>query len=125
MFFGTGKPPWQRIGHDDVTRTIDTIKPAGPKKMLLVSPRHVRPCPGSAAQGERREISIRWDTGSSNLVRVHPAVRRWHVVHRHHQGFLPAVASSTTNGTAARYTRSRRPVNLVYQEPQHSQSLRR
>ena len=26
-------------------------------------------------------------------------------------------------GTASRYTRSRRPVKLVYQEPQHSQSL--
>jgi predicted GIY-YIG superfamily endonuclease len=27
------------------------------------------------------------------------------------------------DGTAARYTRSRRPVKLVYREPQHSQSL--
>jgi predicted GIY-YIG superfamily endonuclease len=27
------------------------------------------------------------------------------------------------DGTAARYTRSRRPVKLVYQEPQRSQSL--
>jgi len=27
------------------------------------------------------------------------------------------------DGTAARYTRSRRPVRLVYQEPQRSQSL--
>ena len=27
------------------------------------------------------------------------------------------------NGTASRYTRSRRPVKLVYQEPQRSQSL--
>ena len=27
------------------------------------------------------------------------------------------------NGTASRYTRSRRPIKLVYQEPQRSQSL--
>ncbi len=35
MFFGTGKPPWQRIGNDDLSRTIDTINKAGPKKVLL------------------------------------------------------------------------------------------
>jgi 7,8-dihydropterin-6-yl-methyl-4-(beta-D-ribofuranosyl)aminobenzene 5'-phosphate synthase len=35
MFFGTGKPPWQRIGNDDLSRTIDTINEAGPKKVLL------------------------------------------------------------------------------------------
>jgi len=35
MFFGTGKPPWQRIGDEDLTRTIDKIKQAEPKKMLL------------------------------------------------------------------------------------------
>jgi len=35
MFFGTGKPPWQRIDDDDLSRTIDHINEAGPKKILL------------------------------------------------------------------------------------------
>lgn len=35
MFLGTGKPPWQRISDEDLTRTIATINQAGPKKMLL------------------------------------------------------------------------------------------
>lgn len=35
MFFGTGKPPWQRIDDDDLSRTVDHINEAGPKKVLL------------------------------------------------------------------------------------------
>jgi 7,8-dihydropterin-6-yl-methyl-4-(beta-D-ribofuranosyl)aminobenzene 5'-phosphate synthase len=35
MFYGTGKPPWQRITDEDLTRTIATINQAGPKKILL------------------------------------------------------------------------------------------
>jgi 7,8-dihydropterin-6-yl-methyl-4-(beta-D-ribofuranosyl)aminobenzene 5'-phosphate synthase len=35
MFFGTGKPPWQRISDDDLSRTIDHINEAGPTKVLL------------------------------------------------------------------------------------------
>ena len=30
MFYGTGKPPWQRISVEDLTRTIATINQAGP-----------------------------------------------------------------------------------------------
>lgn len=35
MFFGTGKPPWQRISDEDLSRTIDKINETGPKKVLL------------------------------------------------------------------------------------------
>jgi 7,8-dihydropterin-6-yl-methyl-4-(beta-D-ribofuranosyl)aminobenzene 5'-phosphate synthase len=35
MFFGTGKPPWQRISDDDLNRTIAHINEAGPKRVLL------------------------------------------------------------------------------------------
>ena len=35
MFFGTGRPPWQRISDEDLSRTIDRINEAGPKKVLL------------------------------------------------------------------------------------------
>ncbi|MCH5373855.1 MAG: MBL fold metallo-hydrolase [Planctomycetes bacterium] len=35
MFFGTGKPPWQRITNGDLSRTIACINQAGPKKVLL------------------------------------------------------------------------------------------
>lgn len=35
MFFGTGKPPWQRISDDDLSRTVDHINEAGPTKVLL------------------------------------------------------------------------------------------
>jgi 7,8-dihydropterin-6-yl-methyl-4-(beta-D-ribofuranosyl)aminobenzene 5'-phosphate synthase len=35
MFFGTGKPPWQRIHDDDLSRTISQINEAGPTKVLL------------------------------------------------------------------------------------------
>lgn len=35
MFFGTGKPPWQRIRDDDLSRTIANINEAGPKRVLL------------------------------------------------------------------------------------------
>ena len=35
MFFGTGKPPWQRISDEDLSRTIDRINETGPKKVLL------------------------------------------------------------------------------------------
>ena len=32
---GTGKPPWQRITDEDLSRTIATINSAGPKRVLL------------------------------------------------------------------------------------------
>jgi len=35
MLFGTGKPPWQRISDDDLSRTIGSINAAGPKKVFL------------------------------------------------------------------------------------------
>ena len=35
MFFGTGKPPWQRISNNDLNRTIAHINEAGPKRVLL------------------------------------------------------------------------------------------
>ena len=35
MFLGTGKPPWQRIGDEDLSRAIGTINEAGPKRVLL------------------------------------------------------------------------------------------
>jgi 7,8-dihydropterin-6-yl-methyl-4-(beta-D-ribofuranosyl)aminobenzene 5'-phosphate synthase len=35
MFFGTGKPPWQRITDDDLSRTISAINDAHPSKVLL------------------------------------------------------------------------------------------
>ena len=35
MFFGTGKPPWQRISDEDLSRTIDHINEAAPSKVLL------------------------------------------------------------------------------------------
>jgi 7,8-dihydropterin-6-yl-methyl-4-(beta-D-ribofuranosyl)aminobenzene 5'-phosphate synthase len=35
MFFGTGKPPWQRISDDDLSQTIANINEAGPKRVLL------------------------------------------------------------------------------------------
>jgi len=35
MLFGTGKPPWQRINDDDLSRTIGSINAAGPKKVFL------------------------------------------------------------------------------------------
>jgi len=35
MLLGTGKPPWQRIGDKDLSRTIDKINEAGPKEVLL------------------------------------------------------------------------------------------
>jgi hypothetical protein len=35
MFFGTGKPPWQRITDDDLTRTIAHINEAAPQRVLL------------------------------------------------------------------------------------------
>lgn len=34
MFLGTGKPPWQRIGDDDLSRTIAHINEAAPKRVL-------------------------------------------------------------------------------------------
>ncbi len=33
--FGTGKPPWQRITDDDLSRTIAAINAAGPKEVYL------------------------------------------------------------------------------------------
>jgi len=47
---------------------------------------------------------------------------RWYVVHGHHQEFDPPLQQHN-DGVASRYTRSRRPVKLVYQEPQRGQSL--
>ena len=35
MLLGTGKPPWQRIDDADLSRTIDHINQAGPKRALL------------------------------------------------------------------------------------------
>ena len=35
MFFGTGKPPWRRIGDDDLSKTIAHINEAGPTRVLL------------------------------------------------------------------------------------------
>ena len=35
MFYGTGKPPWQRISDDDLSRTIDNINEAKPTKVFL------------------------------------------------------------------------------------------
>ena len=35
MFFGTGKPPWQRINDDDLSQTITHINAVGPNKVLL------------------------------------------------------------------------------------------
>jgi 7,8-dihydropterin-6-yl-methyl-4-(beta-D-ribofuranosyl)aminobenzene 5'-phosphate synthase len=35
MFLGTGKPPWQRIRDEDLSRTIGNLSAAGPKKVLL------------------------------------------------------------------------------------------
>jgi 7,8-dihydropterin-6-yl-methyl-4-(beta-D-ribofuranosyl)aminobenzene 5'-phosphate synthase len=35
MLLGTGKPPWQRIGDDDLTGTITHINEAAPKRVLL------------------------------------------------------------------------------------------
>jgi 7,8-dihydropterin-6-yl-methyl-4-(beta-D-ribofuranosyl)aminobenzene 5'-phosphate synthase len=32
---GTGKPPWQKIDNDDLSRTINTINAAAPKKVYL------------------------------------------------------------------------------------------
>lgn len=32
---GTGKPPWQRITDEDLSRTIDAINNAGPRKVFL------------------------------------------------------------------------------------------
>jgi 7,8-dihydropterin-6-yl-methyl-4-(beta-D-ribofuranosyl)aminobenzene 5'-phosphate synthase len=33
--FGTGKPPWQRITDEDLSRTIATINSADPKRVYL------------------------------------------------------------------------------------------
>jgi 7,8-dihydropterin-6-yl-methyl-4-(beta-D-ribofuranosyl)aminobenzene 5'-phosphate synthase len=35
MFFGTGKPPWQRISDGDLSGTIAHINQAGPTRLLL------------------------------------------------------------------------------------------
>ena len=35
MIFGTGKPPWQRVTDDDLSRTIRSINTAGPQKVFL------------------------------------------------------------------------------------------
>lgn len=35
MFLGTGKPPWQRIGDNDLSRTIAHINEAAPERVLL------------------------------------------------------------------------------------------
>jgi 7,8-dihydropterin-6-yl-methyl-4-(beta-D-ribofuranosyl)aminobenzene 5'-phosphate synthase len=32
---GTGKPPWQRVTDEDLSRTISAINNAGPEKVLL------------------------------------------------------------------------------------------
>lgn len=35
MIFGTGKPPWQRITDDDLSKTIRSINAAGPEQVFL------------------------------------------------------------------------------------------
>ncbi len=35
MFLGTGKPPWQRIGDEDLSHTIAHVNEAAPKRVLL------------------------------------------------------------------------------------------
>jgi streptogramin lyase len=50
------------------------------------------------------------------------AVCRWLPVYRHHQGPGPSLQAAH-DGTASRYTRSRRPTRLVYQESQANRSL--
>ena len=35
MLFGTGKPPWQRINDEDLSRTIRSINSADPEKVFL------------------------------------------------------------------------------------------
>lgn len=35
MIFGTGKPPWQRVTDDDLSRTISAINAASPQKVFL------------------------------------------------------------------------------------------
>ncbi len=35
MIFGTGRPCWRRITEEDLTRTIGTLKEAGPARLLL------------------------------------------------------------------------------------------
>jgi len=35
MIFGTGKPPWQRVTDDDLSRTIRSINAASPQKVCL------------------------------------------------------------------------------------------
>ena len=35
MFYGTGKPPWQRINDEDLSRTISALNAVGPKRILL------------------------------------------------------------------------------------------
>ena len=37
MIFGTGKPPWQKVTDDDLSRTIGYINAAGPEKVFLSS----------------------------------------------------------------------------------------
>ncbi len=35
MFYGTGKPPWQRINDEDLSRTISLLNQVAPKRVLL------------------------------------------------------------------------------------------
>lgn len=35
MLLGTGKPPWERVGEQDIDRTIETINAAAPARVLL------------------------------------------------------------------------------------------
>jgi 7,8-dihydropterin-6-yl-methyl-4-(beta-D-ribofuranosyl)aminobenzene 5'-phosphate synthase len=35
MIFGTGKPPWQRVTDDDLSRTISSINAASPQKVFF------------------------------------------------------------------------------------------
>jgi len=35
MFYGTGKPPWQRINDEDLSRTISVLNQVTPKRVLL------------------------------------------------------------------------------------------
>ncbi len=33
--WGTGKPPWKKLGHDDLTDTISAIKRENPRHVLI------------------------------------------------------------------------------------------
>lgn len=70
--------------------------------------------------------SHRTEEGRYGLSGLHPALRGRHTVHRLHQRPAPPLQAHQSGG-GAKYTRSRLPVELVYQEavPDRSAALRR